>query len=77
MMESKTFLLADEMKWEELGGGVSRQITGFNTQDHDGQSKIHQRINWITPPSLSFANHLRKGYVLTYKPQKNLPILNI
>ena len=31
-MESKAFLLADEMKWEELGGGVSRQITGFNTQ---------------------------------------------
>jgi quercetin dioxygenase-like cupin family protein len=32
MMESKTFLLENEMKWEELGGGVSRQITGFNTQ---------------------------------------------
>ena len=32
IMESKTFLMADEMKWDELGGGVSRQITGFNTQ---------------------------------------------
>jgi len=31
-MESKAFLLADEMDWEELGGGVSRQIMGFNTQ---------------------------------------------
>ncbi len=31
-MESKVFYLADEMKWEELGGGVSRQIMGFNTQ---------------------------------------------
>ena len=31
-MESKTFLREDEMTWEELGGGVSRQITGFNTQ---------------------------------------------
>lgn len=31
-MESKAFLLADEMKWEELGGGVSRQIAGFNSQ---------------------------------------------
>jgi quercetin dioxygenase-like cupin family protein len=31
-MESKAFFNGDEMKWEELGGGVSRQIMGFNTQ---------------------------------------------
>ena len=31
-MQSKVFLKGDEMKWEELGGGVSRQIMGFNPQ---------------------------------------------
>jgi quercetin dioxygenase-like cupin family protein len=31
-MESKFFLSEDEIKWEQLGGGVSRQILGFNTQ---------------------------------------------
>jgi quercetin dioxygenase-like cupin family protein len=31
-MQSKVFLKGNEMKWEELGGGVSRQIMGFNPQ---------------------------------------------
>ena len=31
-MESKTFFKGNEMKWDEMGGGVSRQIMGFNTQ---------------------------------------------
>jgi quercetin dioxygenase-like cupin family protein len=31
-MESKVFLKGNEMNWEELGGGVSRQIMGYNTQ---------------------------------------------
>lgn len=30
--ESNVFLNGNELKWEELGGGVSRQIMGFNTQ---------------------------------------------
>ena len=31
-MESKFFMHESTMQWEELGGGVSRQILGFNTQ---------------------------------------------
>jgi len=31
-MQSSAFLIGDEMKWDELGGGVSRQIMGYNTQ---------------------------------------------
>jgi quercetin dioxygenase-like cupin family protein len=30
--KSQKFLLADEMKWEELGGGVSRKFLGFDNQ---------------------------------------------
>jgi quercetin dioxygenase-like cupin family protein len=29
---SENFLLADSMKWEELGGGVSRKILGWDNQ---------------------------------------------
>ncbi|MCI0522152.1 MAG: cupin domain-containing protein [Bacteroidales bacterium] len=31
-MESSVFLPGDDLQWEELGGGVSRQIMGYNTQ---------------------------------------------
>jgi quercetin dioxygenase-like cupin family protein len=31
-MKSKTFLPGNELKWEDLGGGVSRQILAFNSQ---------------------------------------------
>ncbi len=31
-MESKKFLKANDIVWEQLGGGVSRQILGYNTQ---------------------------------------------
>jgi len=29
-MESKTFINGNELKWEDLGGGVSRQILGYD-----------------------------------------------
>jgi len=29
-MESKIFLSGNEVKWEDLGGGVSRQILGYD-----------------------------------------------
>jgi quercetin dioxygenase-like cupin family protein len=31
-IQSKVFLKGTEIKWEELGGGVSRQMMGFNPQ---------------------------------------------
>jgi quercetin dioxygenase-like cupin family protein len=31
-MDRAKFLKADKMEWEELGGGVSRQIMGFDNQ---------------------------------------------
>ena len=32
MLQGKTFFREEENEWEHAGGGISRQITGYNTQ---------------------------------------------
>jgi hypothetical protein len=58
MVQSELFQYEQDIKWEDAGNGVQRQVFGYDDKVMLVKAKFINRRHWYAAQSPSFASHL-------------------